>query len=59
MSKSVTIQPGETKTLSTTYDPLFHGPDGVGKITREVILQTNSVATPEVRMRFAANVIKE
>ena len=58
MASPVTIEPGETKIVSTTYDPLFHGPNGTGKITREVILKTNSVVTPEVRMRFAADVIK-
>tara|TARA_B100000508_G_scaffold32767_1_gene25349 strand:- start:605 stop:1096 length:492 start_codon:yes stop_codon:yes gene_type:complete len=58
MKQKVTIQPGETKMLTTTYDPLFHGPNSIGKITREVILKTNSVVTPEVRMRFAADVIK-
>tara|TARA_B100000745_G_C20148595_1_gene393826 strand:+ start:1353 stop:1835 length:483 start_codon:yes stop_codon:yes gene_type:complete len=58
MNSKVTIEPGETKTLTATYDPLFHGPNGTGKITREVILKTNSVVTPEVRVRFAANVVK-
>lgn len=58
MNKTVTIQPGETKMMSATYDPLFHGPNGTGKITREVILKTNSATTPEIRAIFKANVVK-
>ena len=57
MKSEVTIAPGETKMVSATYDPLFHGPMGTGKISREVILKTNSVVTPEVRLRFNADVI--
>jgi len=58
MDSKVTIEPGETKVVTATYDPLFHGPNGIGKVTREVILKTNSVITPEVRFRFRADVIK-
>ncbi len=57
MEQSVTIEPGERKTLTVTYDPFFHGPNGTGKVTREVILKTNSVSTPEVRVRIKADVI--
>ncbi len=57
MVRTVTIMPGETKTLTATYDPLFHGPKGTGKITRDVILKTNSVTTPEIRARFKADVV--
>jgi len=58
MDKTVTIEPGETKMMTAVYDPLFHGPEGTGKITREVVLKTNSVVTPEIRARFKADVIK-
>ena len=59
MNKTVVIEPGETKMMLAVYDPLFHGPKGTGKITREVILKTNSVVTPEIRARFKADVIKK
>ncbi len=58
MNRTVTIEPGETKIMTATYDPLFHGPNSTGRITREVILKTNSVVTPEIRARFKADVIK-
>ena len=56
--KSVVIPAGDTEEVKATFDPLAHGPDGVGKITRELLLKTNSSETPEVRLKFSANVTK-
>lgn len=46
------------KILTATYDPLAHGPDGIGKVKRELFLKTNSTITPEIRVTFLANVVK-
>lgn len=54
----VIIPAGESKVLTAIFDPLAHGPEGTGPITRELILKTNSTATPEVIVRFSGNVIK-
>jgi len=56
--KSVVIPAGGEEVVIATFDPLAHGPEGVGPITRELMLQTNSVVTPEVRLKFSGNVIK-
>ena len=56
--KTVIIPAGEEKTLSATFDPLAHGPNGTGKIKRELFLKTNSTATPEIKVTFSANVVK-
>lgn len=56
--KSVVIPAGGTEVVTAVYDPLAHGPNGTGKVTRELMLKTNSIETPEVRLRFSANVIK-
>jgi len=56
--KIVTIPAGGEKTLTAIFDPLAHGPDGTGKIKRELVLETNSIATPEIKVTFMANVIK-
>jgi len=56
--ESVVIPAGSEETVTATYDPLAHGPNGTGAITRELMLATNSVVTPEVRMKFSGNVIK-
>lgn len=54
----VVIPAGESKILTAIFDPLAHGPEGTGPITRELFLKTNSTATPEVVVRFSGNVIK-
>jgi hypothetical protein len=57
-SRTVTIPAGGERILTAIYDPLAHGPNGVGKVTRYLMLETNSLATPEIRVRVDANVVK-
>lgn len=57
-NKEVIIPAGEEKILTATFDPLAHGPNGTGKITRELSLATNSSETPTIIVTFAANVVK-
>jgi hypothetical protein len=56
--KTVVIPAGETKTLTAIFDPLAHGPEGTGGIKRDLFLKTNSDTTPEVRLQFSGNVVK-
>ncbi len=56
--KSVVIPAGGEEIVKAVYDPLAHGPSGTGPVTRELMLKTNSVETPEVRLKFSGNVIK-
>lgn len=56
--KTVVIPAGEEKVLTAIYDPLTHGPNGTGKIKRELFLNTNSTETPEIKVTFSGNVIK-
>ena len=37
---------------------VIHGPNGTGRIKRELTLQTNSTITPEIKATFTANVVK-
>jgi len=55
---SIVVPPGGEEVLTATFDPLAHGPEGTGKITRELTLKTNSSKTPELRAKFSADVIK-
>lgn len=55
---SVVIPPGGEEVVKAVYDPLAHGPDGVGPVTRTLQIETNSSVTPEIELRFSANVIK-
>jgi len=54
----VMIPAGESKELTAIFDPLAHGPEGTGPITRDLILSTNSSQTPEVIARFSGTVVK-
>jgi len=56
---SVVIEPGAEEVVTATFDPLAHGPNGTGKITRVLSLQTNSEATPGIELHFKADVTKE
>lgn len=56
--KSVIIPAGGEEVVTATFDPLAHGPNGVGPITRELMVKTNSTETPDIRMKFSGNVIK-
>ena len=56
--KIVIIPAGGEEILTATFDPLAHGLNGTGKVTRQLMLKTNSTETPEIEVRFEANVIK-
>jgi len=53
------VQPGETAELIVEFDPLFHGPSGVGPISRTVTLNTNDANQPTLSFQLAANVVKK
>ena len=59
MAKTVTIQAGESKALTAIYDPLAHGPNATGPVTRQLFLKTNSTETPEIEVKVSANVVKQ
>jgi len=56
--KKVVVPAGGEEILTAVFDPLAHGPNGTGKITRELILTTDSEKTPEIKVTFSANVVK-
>lgn len=58
LTGAVTVPAGQTIELVATFDPLAHGPNATGKITRELILETNSKEQKELRVRFSTNVVK-
>jgi hypothetical protein len=54
----VTIPAGGEEILTAIFDPLAHGPNGTGQVTRQLMLKTNSTETPEIEVRLSANVVK-
>jgi len=59
ISQSVTIPVNSSVHLTAIYDPLAHGPSATGPVTRTIMLKTNSSLTPELEVRFTANVTKD
>lgn len=55
---TVVIPAGGEQVLTAIFDPLAHGPDGTGKIKRELTLKTDSTGTPEILVTFSGNVVK-
>lgn len=53
------VQPGETAELLVEFDPAFHGPSGVGPISRTVTLNTNDSSHQTLSFKLTANVVKE
>lgn len=54
----IIIPAGGEEVLTATFDPLAHGPNGTGKVKREVLLKTNSTVTPIIKVTFSGNVVK-
>lgn len=52
------IAPGQTGFLEVTFDPAFHGPQGVGQAVRVVYLSTNDPENKKAEVRLLANVIQ-
>lgn len=52
------VDPGKTAKLKIVFDPLFHGPSGIGPISREVTVTTNDPNNPTLKFKLSANVIK-
>lgn len=52
------VPPGKSAKLKVVFDPAYHGPSGVGPITREVIVKTNASESPEINFVLTANVVR-
>lgn len=52
------LAPGEEGAIITSFDPAYHGPSGVGLISRMVSLETNDPNHPYVELSFSGNVVK-
>lgn len=51
------LAPGESGTLHIAYDSAAHGPDLTGPLVRQVFINSNDPARPEVTVELAVNVI--
>lgn len=53
------VDPGKTAKLIVEFDPLFHGPQGVGQITRQTTVETNDPNQPKLTFITGAEVVYE
>lgn len=49
---------GKEALLTVIFDPAFHGPTGVGSISRQVLVQTNDKASPSLEFNLTGVVVK-
>lgn len=52
------LAPGEEGQVVASFDPTYHGPQGVGPISRIVSFETNDPDRPYAELTFSGNVIK-
>lgn len=57
-SYKLLVPPGKTAQLKVVFDPAYHGPSGVGPITRQVSVETNDPDKPELNFMLTAIVRK-
>lgn len=53
------LAPGESGTLHIEYDAGAHGPDLTGPLVRQIFINSNDPAQPEVTVELAVNVTAE
>jgi len=51
------VLPGQSVDLVVVFDPAFHGPSGVGAITRIVTVDTNDSKNSQLSFTLTANVV--
>lgn len=52
------VRPGGEAVLGVVFDPDFHGPGGVGAISRTISVQTNDEANPKIEFTLTGTVVK-
>lgn len=53
-----TLKPGEKAEVIAAFDAQYHGPSGVGAISRTVSFETNDIDKPYVELSFDGVVVK-
>jgi hypothetical protein len=56
---SETLQPGEEATLFVSYDPNYHGPEGIGLQQKAIRITASDIHNPLAEMRLTATVVDE
>jgi hypothetical protein len=56
---SETLQPGEEATLLVTFDPDYHGRDGIGLQQKAIRITASDLRNPLAEIRLTATVVEE
>jgi archaellum component FlaG (FlaF/FlaG flagellin family) len=54
----IDVAPGDEAEVEVVFNPAFHGPSGVGPISRSAIIKTNDPQQPELKFNLSAVVTK-
>ncbi len=54
----MTVPPGKSAKLNVVFNPAYHGPAGLGQITRMVTIETNDRENPKLTFKLMALVTK-
>ena len=52
------LKPGESGEIVAAFDPTYHGPQGIGPVSRTASFETNDPANPYVELSFEGTVTK-
>lgn len=52
------VPAGKEAELKIVFDPAFHGPSGVGAMTRQIEVETNDINNPKLEFVLKGNVVK-
>lgn len=53
------VQAGKEAELKIVFDPAFHGPSGIGAMTRQITVATNDKANPKLEFLLKGIVVKD
>lgn len=52
------VPPGQEAELKVVFDPAFHGPSGLGPVTRQIVVETNDVSKTKLTFDLKGTVVK-
>jgi hypothetical protein len=56
---SETLNPGEEATLLVSFDPNYHGPEGLGVQQKAIRITAGNIREPLAEMRLRATIVDE
>jgi hypothetical protein len=57
--RSETLKAGEEAILMVSFDPIYHGPEGIGVQRKVIRITTGDIRKPSAEMRITATVVDQ